>query len=48
VGCDAGGLCAAYVARTGAAFVIGSPPDVVGADPSAVADAILLVDDPGS
>ncbi|HEY2965040.1 MAG TPA: haloacid dehalogenase type II [Actinomycetota bacterium] len=42
------GCAAAYVARTGAAFVIGSPPDVVGADLSAVADAILLVDDPGS
>jgi 2-haloacid dehalogenase len=40
------GCAAAYVARTGVPFVIGSPPDVVGADLSAVADAILVVDKP--
>jgi 2-haloacid dehalogenase len=40
------GCAAAYVARTGVPFVIGTPPEVVGADLSAIADAILLVDEP--
>jgi 2-haloacid dehalogenase len=40
------GCAAAYVARTAVPFVIGSPPDVVGADLSDVADAILVVDEP--
>jgi 2-haloacid dehalogenase len=40
------GSAAAYVARTDAPFVVGSPPDVVGPDLSTVADAILLVDEP--
>jgi 2-haloacid dehalogenase len=40
------GCAAAYVARRGAPFAIGTPPEVVGADLSAVADAILLVDEP--
>ena len=40
------GCAAAYVARIDAPFVIGQPPDVVGADLSAVADAILDIDEP--
>ena len=40
------GCAAAYVARTDAPFVIGQPPDVVGADLSAVADSILDIDEP--
>jgi 2-haloacid dehalogenase len=40
------GCAAAYVARTDVPFVIGQPPDVVGADLSAVADAILDIDEP--
>lgn len=40
------GCAAAYVARTDVPFVLGRPPDVVGPDLSAVADAILRVDDP--
>ena len=40
------GCAAGYVARSNAPFVIGMQPDVVGADLSAVADAILLVDEP--
>jgi 2-haloacid dehalogenase len=40
------GCVAAYVARTDIPFVIGQPPDVVGADLSAVADSIILVDEP--
>jgi hypothetical protein len=34
------------VARADVPFVIGRPPDVVGADLSAVADTILDVDEP--
>jgi 2-haloacid dehalogenase len=40
------GCAAAYVARTAAPFVLGEPPDVVGSDLTAVADAILGVDEP--
>jgi hypothetical protein len=40
------GCAAAYVARSDVPFVVGQPPDVVGADLSAVADAILDVDEP--
>ena len=40
------GCAAAYVARSDVPFVIGRPPDVVGADLSAVADTILDVDEP--
>jgi 2-haloacid dehalogenase len=40
------GCAAAYVARTDVPFVLGSPPDLAGPDLSAVADAILLVDEP--
>lgn len=40
------GCASAYVARSDVPFVIGEPPDVVGADLSAVAKAILLVDEP--
>jgi 2-haloacid dehalogenase len=40
------GCAAAYVARSDVPFVIGQPPDVVGADLSAVADAILDIDEP--
>ena len=42
------GCAAAYVARTEAPFVLGSPPDLAGPDLSAVADAILEVDEPPS
>jgi 2-haloacid dehalogenase len=40
------GCAAGYVARSEVPFVIGTPPDVVGADLMAVAEAILLVDRP--
>ncbi|HET7929263.1 MAG TPA: haloacid dehalogenase type II [Actinomycetota bacterium] len=40
------GCTAAYVARTDTPFMIGQPPDLVGADLSAVADAILDIDEP--
>ena len=40
------GCAAAYVARGGAPFVLGRPPDVIGEDLSAVAGAILLADEP--
>jgi 2-haloacid dehalogenase len=40
------GCAAAYVARTEAPFVLGEPPDVVGPDLLAVAESILLVDEP--
>jgi 2-haloacid dehalogenase len=40
------GCAAAYVARSGVPFALGRPPEVVGADLSAVADAILVVDEP--
>jgi 2-haloacid dehalogenase len=40
------GCEAAYVARTDVPFVLGRPPDVVGTDLSAVADAIVRVDEP--
>lgn len=40
------GCAAAYVERSDAPFVIGQPPDVVGADLSAVADTILDIDEP--
>jgi 2-haloacid dehalogenase len=40
------GCAAAYVVRTDVPFVIGQPPDVVGADLSAVADAIMDIDEP--
>jgi 2-haloacid dehalogenase len=40
------GCAAAYVARSDVPFVLGEPPDVVGVDLSAVADAILLIDEP--
>jgi 2-haloacid dehalogenase len=45
-GATRAGCAAAYVARTSFPFVIGTPPDLVGADLSAVADAILRVDEP--
>jgi 2-haloacid dehalogenase len=45
-GATRAGCTAAYVARTRVPFVIGAPPDLVGADLSAVIDAILLVDEP--
>ena len=46
-GATRAGCAAAYVARTDAPFVLGQPPpDVVGADLSEVADAILLMDEP--
>jgi 2-haloacid dehalogenase len=40
------GCAAAYVARTAVPFVLGRPPDITGPDLSAVADAILGVDEP--
>ena len=40
------GCVAAYVARTAVPFGLGRPPDVTGPDLSAVADAILGVDEP--
>jgi 2-haloacid dehalogenase len=40
------GCAAGYVARSDVPFVIGTEPDLVGPDLSAVADAILLVDEP--
>jgi 2-haloacid dehalogenase len=40
------GCAAAYVARTDVPFVLGRPPDLAGPDLSAVADAILAVDEP--
>lgn len=40
------GCAAAYVARADVPFVLGSPPDLVCPDLSAVADAILQVDKP--
>ena len=40
------GCAAAYVARTDVPFVVGQPPEVVGPDLSAVADSIILVDEP--
>jgi 2-haloacid dehalogenase len=47
-GATKAGCAAAYVARTDVPFVLGRPPDVVGRDLSAVADAILEVDAPVS
>lgn len=40
------GCAAAYVARTDVPFVLGRPPDLAGPDLSAVAEAILAVDEP--
>jgi 2-haloacid dehalogenase len=40
------GWAAAYVARTDVPFGLGHPPDIVGRDLAAVADAIVLVDGP--
>jgi 2-haloacid dehalogenase len=40
------GCAAAYVARTDVPFVLGGPPDLAGPDLSAVAEAILAVDEP--
>ena len=40
------GCAAAYVERTRIPFVLGHPPDIVGADLAEVADAILEVDAP--
>lgn len=40
------GCAAAYIARTEVPFVLGRPPDLVGADLAQVADAILEVDEP--
>jgi 2-haloacid dehalogenase len=40
------GCAAAYVARTAVPFQLGWPPDITGPDLSAVADAILGVDEP--
>ena len=40
------GCAAAYIARGDAPFLIGDPPDVVGADLAEVAEAILSVDEP--
>jgi 2-haloacid dehalogenase len=40
------GCAVAYVSRTDTPFVVGGPPDLVGPDLSAVADAILEVDEP--
>lgn len=45
-GATRAGCAAAYVARTDAPFLVGRPPAVVGQDLSAVADALLRVDDP--
>jgi 2-haloacid dehalogenase len=45
-GATRAGCAAAYVARTDVPFVLGSPPALVGPDLSAVADAILEVDEP--
>jgi 2-haloacid dehalogenase len=45
-GAKRAGCAAAYVARSDVPFVLGEPPGVVGVDLSAVADAILLVDEP--
>ena len=42
------GCAAAYVSRTVVPFVLGAPPDLVGSDLLAVADAILEVDEPPS
>lgn len=40
------GCAAAYVARTDVPFVLGRPPELAGPDLSAVAEAILAVDEP--
>lgn len=40
------GCAAAYVARTAVPFMLGRPPDITGPDLSAVADAILGLDEP--
>lgn len=45
-GATRAGCAAAYVARSDVPFMFGEPPEVVGADLSAVAEAILLVDQP--
>lgn len=42
------GCAAAYVARSSAPFVLGQPPELTGRDLSAVADAILGVDQPAA
>jgi 2-haloacid dehalogenase len=41
------GCAAAFVSRGGRPFAFGEPPDVVGADLTAVAEAILRKDEPG-
>lgn len=40
------GCSAAFIRRTEAPFIVGEPPEVAGPDLSAVADAILRVDQP--
>jgi 2-haloacid dehalogenase len=45
-GATRAGCSAAYVARTQVPFVLGTPPDLVGGDLSAIAEAILEVDEP--
>jgi 2-haloacid dehalogenase len=40
------GCAAAYVARTGAPFVLGPPPEIVGPDLSAVVESIFELDEP--
>jgi 2-haloacid dehalogenase len=45
-GATRAGCAAAYVSRTEVPFVFGSPPNLVGPNLSAVADAILEVDGP--
>jgi 2-haloacid dehalogenase len=42
------GCAAAYVSRTVVPFVLGRPPDLIGSDLLAVADAILDIDEPPS
>jgi len=45
-GATRAGCAAAYVARTTVPFAFGQPPDITGSDLSAVAGAILGVDEP--
>ena len=40
------GCAAAYVRRIDVPFVVGRAPELIGSDLSAVADAILAVDEP--
>lgn len=47
-GATRAGCAAAFVARADVPFVLGEPPDLVGPDLSAVAEAIIRVDEPGT